>query len=290
MTLDDTAPTTTLTDGWKANFDDIYDQPDPRRYLAELGKLGYGIPHHGQQLFGALLAARPTAFAEPPVVLDLCCSYGINAALMTCDVSLDDLEQHYAACAELSPEDLVETDRSWYAEHRLADAPVVAGLDVSEQAVAYGEKVGLLQPGVVENLEVDPVSAGLAPVVAGADLITVTGGVGYITAATFAHLLEQTGDGPPPWVAAFILRQLSYHDIADVLAEHGLVTERLTGRTFPQRRFASESEQEFTLRHLGESGLGTDGLESDGLLHTEFYLSRPAAEVAATPLSALVPA
>jgi hypothetical protein len=32
------------------------------------------------------------------------------------------------------------------------------------------------------------------------------------------------------------------------------------------------------------------GREADGLLHTEFYLSRPAVEVAAKPLPALLPA
>lgn len=289
MTLDDAAPAP-LTDGWKANFDDIYAQPDPRRYLAELGTLDYQIPHHGQQVFGALLNARPQPSGGTPTVLDLCCSYGINAALLTCDVSLADLEQHYAECATLAPDEMVEVDRAWYEEHRRADAPRVAGLDVSQQAVEYGERVGLLHPGAAENLEQDAASTELAAVVADTDLITVTGGVGYITTATFEHLLAQTGDGAPPWVAAFVLRQLSYHDIADVLAEHGLVTERLAGRTFAQRRFASADEQEFTLRHLDESGLETEGLEADGVLHTEFYLSRTAAEVAAQPLASLVPA
>ena len=117
----------------------------------------------------------------------------------------------------------------------------------------------------------------------------MTGGVGYITARTFARLFEAGDEKRAPWLAAFTLRRFSYHDIADVLAERGLVTERLVGRTFPQRRFSCDEERDFTLRHLDESGLDVSGREAEGSFHTEFYLSRPAAEVAERPLSELLP-
>ena len=57
----------------------------------------------------------------------------------------------------------------------------------------------------------------------------------------------------------------------------------------PQRRFSCDEERDFTLRHLDESGLDVTGREAEGTFHTEFYLSRPAAEVAERPLSELLP-
>ncbi|MDQ6840430.1 MAG: hypothetical protein M3137_19370 [Actinomycetota bacterium] len=291
MTIEEVLPNPDLEDG-KANFDSVYNGHDPREYYAELGSLGYEIPHHGQQLFSALLDAQAAQRGEgEPTVLDLCCSYGVNAALLRCDLTMDDLVSHYRSpdVAALSAEELTELDRGYYADHLLSDPPSVAGLDVSDRAIGYAEKVGLLQHGAVENLEEAPPSPDLARVVGEADLITVTGGVGYITAKTFAHLFDARDGGATPWLAAFTLRRFSYHDIADVLAERGLTTERLLGRTFPQRRFSCDEERDFTLRHLDESGLDVTGKEADGSFHTEFYLSRPAAEVAERPLAELLP-
>lgn len=293
MTIDDELSTSDLKDG-KANFDTIYNGDDPREYYAELGSLGYEIPHHGQQVFSSLLTARqdPAGDADGEVkVLDLCCSYGVNAALLTCDLTMADLEEHYRspAVADLSYQEMLALDREYFAEHRLDGSPTVSGLDISDRAIGYAQEVGLLDHGAVENLEEDPASPELARLISETDMITVTGGVGYITAKTFGHLVEAADADHLPWLAAFTLRRFSYHDIADVLAEQGLVTERLVGRTFPQRRFSCQEEQEFTLRHLDESGLDPSGREAEGSFHTEFYLSRPAAEVAECSLAELLP-
>jgi hypothetical protein len=103
---------TRLIDGWKTGFDDVHDQPDPRRHLAEMGGLDHHIPHHGQQVFSALLARRPTTSATPPTVLGLCCSYGINAALLTCDVSLRRPGRALRLRADLPAREMVDMDRA----------------------------------------------------------------------------------------------------------------------------------------------------------------------------------
>ncbi|MDQ6783290.1 MAG: hypothetical protein M3063_07595 [Actinomycetota bacterium] len=290
MTIEEVLSNPDLEDG-KANFDSVYNGDDPREYYEELGSLGYEIPHHGQQLFSALLTARAGEDGESdPAVLDLCCSYGVNAALLRCDLTMADLVDHYRdpAVADLTPKEMTAVDRAYYAEHLLNEPPRIAGLDISDRAIGYAQEVGLLQHGATENLEEGPPSAELARVVADADLITVTGGVGYITAKTFGRLFDAADPDAAPWLAAFTLRRFSYHDIADALAERGLVTERLVGRTFPQRRFSCDEERDFTLRHLDESGLDVRGKEAEGSFHTEFYLSRPAAEVAECPLGDLL--
>lgn len=278
-----------LDDG-KANFDSVYDAEDPRGYFRELGGLDYVIPHHGQQIFPLVLEAqsRQRGVTEPKV-LDICCSYGVNAALLTCDVTLAEIEERYRSpeFARLDPADIAELDRDFYAERRIANAPSISGLDISQAAVDYAASVGLLEEGIAENLEDGPPSSDLAQVVSDTDMITVTGGVGYVTAKTFAELYD-AAEGEQPWLATFLLRRFAYNDIADVLAEHGLITERLTGVTFPQREFASVEEQEFTLSHLEDAGIDATGREAEGKFHTDFYLSRPAAEVAERPLHEII--
>lgn len=282
------------TVGGKADFNHIYDRPDPRDYFHTLGSFGYEIPARALPVFQALLTAlrsrREAAGAAPIRVLDLCCSYGVNAALLRCDVSLDELFDHYAspALAELSPEELFREDEAYYAGHNRSDAVRFSGLDVAGNAVSYGCRVGLLDDGFSEDLEADDPSPQLTDHLQGVDLITTTGGVGYITERTFDRVLGARRDGAKPWVAAFVLRTVSYDRIIETLAQQGLVTEHLTGVTFPQRRFTTEAEREAALRDVRGHGLDPAGLEDAGQYHADFYLSRPAAEAALQPLTGLL--
>lgn len=261
----------------KANFDDIYDQPDPRAYFNALGDLSYAIPQHAHPVFAQVLRAQQTGATEQMSVLDVGCSYGLNAALLRCDLSMQDLFDHYRdrRLAELSPEELAATDRSFYAGHRRAASPRLLGIDLAARALAYAKRVGLLDASWAENLESDEPSADLSATMADVDLITSTGCVGYVTEKTFDRLLHAAADDPP-WVATFVLRMFDYDQIAAVLAEHGLVTEKLDGVTFKQRRFASPHEQASATAAIQERGLDSRGKEDDGWFHAEFFLSRPA--------------
>src|SRR5512139_1278083 len=102
-------------------FDEIYHQPDPRAFYHRLGRLDYQIPHHAQPVLRRLVAAQPR---QPVTVLDLCCSYGINAALLNHHLTLDDLYAHYTSprLAQLTTSELIKHDQELYAAHRRADA------------------------------------------------------------------------------------------------------------------------------------------------------------------------
>ncbi len=263
----------------KANFDDIYTEPDPRGYFEGLGALGYEVPQHGESVFSAALDALDV---ERPTVVDLCSSYGVNAALLKHDLELDDLYRHYcaAAHADLTSDELAEIDREFFARHRRDAPPYVVGVDAAGPAVEYAVRVGLLDDGRVENLETDVPSAELGEHLAAADLITVTGGVGYITERTFDRLLDCAEESDKqPWVASLCLRTVSYEPIAECLADHGLVTEHLPDVTFPQRRFASDAEREYALGELASLGVDPTGKEAAGSYHVDVYLSRPKDEV-----------
>lgn len=278
----------------KADFNHIYDRPDPRDFFRTLGELDYEIPQHAQPVFQALLTALRssggTVGSAPLRVLDLCCSYGVNAALMRCDVRLDELFDHYSspALADLSAAELARADEAYYAERCRPDAVRVSGLDVAANAVAYGCRVGLLDGGWAEDLEAGDPSRQLTDHLRGVDLVTTSGGVGYITERTFDRVLGARRDGSTPWVASFVLRTVSYERISESLAQHGLVTEQLIGATFPQRRFASEAEREAALREVSRRGLDPAGREDTGRYFASFYLSRSAADAAQQPLEGLL--
>jgi SAM-dependent methyltransferase len=268
----------------KARFDDIYDSPDPRAYFRTLGTLDYEIPQLAQPAVQAVISSlrreAGQATTTPLRVLDVCCSYGINAALLRTDVTLDQLYDRYSspAVAELTPTELAEQDRTFFADRRTAST-WVAGLDIARNAIDYAGRVGLLDRGWAEDLEAADPSRSLADELSRVDLIITTGGVGYITERTFDRLLRPQRAGRGPWVLAMVLRLFPYDDIAATLASHGLTTEKLEGVTFAQRRFASAAEQDAALRDVLARGLDATGLEADGRYHAELYLSRPDADL-----------
>jgi len=268
----------------KASFDHIYDQPDPREYFRTLHRVEYRIPADAQGVFRRLLAVldrRRAPDAPPVTVLDVCCSYGVNAALLGYDLTLDDLYAHYAGAdvAAAPRAELLAADRTWYAERRRPHPRVrLLGLDAAGSAVAYGREAGLLDDGWAENLELSEPSDRLATHAGAVDLVTITGGVGYVTGRTFARLLDVLAPARLPWVAAFALRSYSYDDIAAALDRYGLVTEQ-AGTTFRQRRFADDDEQQAALAAVRGRGLDKAGRESDGWLHCDLFLSRPGDEV-----------
>ena len=272
----------------KADFDSIYDQRDPRAYFTTLEPFDYQVPQHGADIFNKLLQVRPPGSGRTPTVLDVCCSYGVAATLLKTSLDMGDLYAHYRdpAVQEFVPEQMMHADKSFLDEHRRPRVPKVLGLDVAGIAVDYALAIGSLDAGAVENLEEDEPTSGLAEQLSEVDLITTTGGIGYVTERTFDRLL--TYAPASAWVATFCLRTYDYEPIIETLSRHGLRTERVE-RTFRQRRFTDETEQKWALEQVTSRGFDPEGREDDGYYHAEFYLSRPAAQVAERPLEQLLP-
>ncbi|MFG2349748.1 hypothetical protein [Streptomyces phaeochromogenes] len=269
------------------SFDEVYDQPDPRHFFRLLGHWDYQTPHHAQGVFRRLAAARtrtPRA-AAPITVLDICCSYGINAALLNHDLTLDDLYAHYTSpqATALTTTELIEWDRAYYAAHRRPDAHRVIGIDIAANAISYALAVGLLDEGFTENLETTPPTPALLRAARPTHLVTVTGGASFLSPRTFQPLLAAAHD--PVWIAAFVLRTGSYHRIADGLTSHGLITEKAAARTYPQRRFTSVQEQRYTITAVTAAGEDPRGKETHGYFHTALHMSRPPKDAAAHPLT-----
>lgn len=271
----------------KADFGAIYDQPDPRSYFATLGPFGYAIPQHGADLYAQILGERAETHGRRPRIVDVCCSYGVVGMLLKTDLRMNDLYAHYGgpATSSLTSEELTTADKRLLEKRALPDAPHVIGLDVAGNAVDYAVETGALDAGATENLETDGPSDDFAAQLAEVDLITTTGGVGYVSEKTFDRLLDATPD--TAWVGAFCLRSYDYSPIEKCLDAHGLQTERVDA-TFPQRRFTGPEEQEWAFAEVRARGHDPAGKETDGFHHAEFFLSRPADDVAGQPLADMV--
>jgi hypothetical protein len=269
----------------KKNFDHIYVAPDPRSYYRTLGALDYQIPAHGSAVFGRL--ASECGAAEQPRVVDLCCSYGVNAALMNHDVELDDVVARYVDpdLDDLEPVEVLAADRDWFRERRCASPIHVCGVDSSEPAVIYGVEAGLLDVGFAVNLETDEPSLDLCDELRCADLAAVSGGIGYITATTIDKVFRNMVS---PRLAALCLRWIDFASIVDVGAAYGLVTERLDEATFPQRRFSGDMERTHVHAELDGMRIDPTGRESKGYHHADLYVMRPDDEAAHVPLGQLL--
>lgn len=272
----------------KANFDDIYVMDDPRGYFSVLGSLDYMIPDVAEPVIRQILGARAQQLGRSPCVLDIGCSYGINAAVHRFPLTFSTLCQRYARreMMTVSPAELARLDTNYYASWPDLGMGRFMGLDVSAPAIRYARRVGLIEDGIVADLESAPLSPDAARIARKADVLLSTGCIGYVTEKTYGQLIAAAEH--PPWVVSFVLRMVPYDRMVETLDKAGLVTERLAGATFVQRRFRDVKEFERSLEALGLRGVDTEGFESDGRFLADLYVSRPAEDVRATPLDELV--
>ncbi len=274
----------------KANFDSIYDAPDPREYFRQLSGLDYIIPDLAKEIFRRLVRQREYELGRPVKVLDIGCSYGINAALVRYPIDIQRLIDRYGhpAMLRLDTMEVAALDAHYFRSWPRQSAAEFVGLDRSSAAVTYAQSVGLLDGGLSSNFEKATPTNEEARLLEGTDIIISTGVVGYVTERTFRRILDCQRPGSRPLVASFVLRMFPYEAIASELSHFGLATEKLEGVTFVQRRFNSIDELKATSAHLQRLGIDTRGKEADGLLHAELYVSRPTEEVQETSLADLV--
>lgn len=274
----------------KADFNSIYMQPDPRAYFSCLGGLNYMIPDVAHPIFEQVIVQLVERLGRSITVLDLGCSYGVNGAHLKFGISVEALRQRYASAglSTCSSASLAALDRHFFASWPLRSDVRLIGLDVSRPALDYALSVGLLDDAIVADLETGVLLPNDLRKVQRADMIISTGCVGYVSERTFSALLAAFPNDAPPWIASFVLRMFPYNLIEQAMAYSGLVTEKLAGATFVQRRFRDSAEAEEVQENLRALGVDPTGKESEGLYHAEFFLSRPRVDIDATPLSEIV--
>lgn len=279
----------TYDEAGKVDLSDIYDRPDPVKYFTTLSKLGYRVAQEAKGPFKQLIGSRREVEGRGAIkVVDVGCSYGVNAALLKHDLTIAQLTDHYAdAESEMSREKLMARDHRFFA--RPDDVQIeVVGIDVAEKAVRYAVDAGILDAGVTSDLEQDDIAAEDAERVAGADVIISTGCYGYVTERTFEQILDQCDDSQP-WLANMVLRMFDFSAAAALFEERGYVTEKIPGAV-PQRRFASAEERRNVLDNLASSGVDASSLEDTGWYYADLYISRPEDVARELPIEQLVQA
>lgn len=267
----------------KISLGHIYTRPDPRAYFGTLRGLGYTIPELAKPHFLRLIDEwREAHPGTSPTVLDIGCSYGVNAALVKHGFSMRELYDRYGGAdshrhtraALLSRDRELVRSRSEKKDDRASSVRFL-GLDASEQALSYALEAGFLDGAVHADLEsADPTDEQRAQL-AGTDLVISTGCVGYVTERTISRILGATGDRRP-WMAHFVLRMFPFGPIAETLAGAGYETVLREG-LFPQRRFATAEERALVLDRLAEIGVDPAGVETGGWFHARLHVSKPRA-------------
>ena len=266
----------------KIDLTNIYDRTDPRSYYSTLRRLNYIIPETAKPVFQRVIDAYRQAHDQDKVrIIDVGCSYGINAAMLKGDLEMEQLYSHYASelTAEAKRPQLLVRDQS-IIEETVKDVDLeVVGLDASANAIRYAVEANLLDDGVAADLESARPSPAVAAVIDAADMVISTGCIGYVGESTFKRILEVNAP-KKPWMVHFVLRMFPFNEIQGVLADFGYVTQKLEEQTFLQRRFASGEEQDSVLERLAALGIDAQGRESDGWYHAEAFISCPAEEYA----------
>ncbi|ADP80614.1 methyltransferase type 12 [Pseudofrankia inefficax] len=279
----------------KVSLEHVYNQPDPRAYFRTLRTLDYRLPQLAKPYFSKIIdECQETRPDQRLRVLDVGCSYGVNAALLKFDVAMDDLYDRYAGEDSLAVDAntraaLVARDRALATARDGATDIEVVGLDASGPALSYALDAGFLDDALHADLESrDPTEPERARL-AGVDLVISTGCLGYVTGRTLTRIVtaatggsaapgpgETAGGGRPglPWMAHFTLRMFPFDPIAETLAGFGYQTVAVD-RMFEQRRFASPQERDQVLATLAGVGVDPRGLEADGWLYAQLFISRP---------------
>ncbi len=260
----------------KVSLDHIYTQPDPRAYFDTLRKLDYCIPQLAKPYFRKIIQEYQEAHRNPaPNILDIGCSYGINAALLKCDATMEELYGRYCdGDARTQTRDtLLARDRELVRSRDRLRRTRFVGLDTSQQALSYALSAGFIDDAVYADLEERDPTQRQRQQLTGADLVISTGCIGYVSDRTIARVVGANGECRP-WMAHFVLRMFPFAPVAESLAGLGYETIHLE-RMFKQRRFASPEEQSLVLDTLWNVGVDPRGLETDGWLYAQLYVSRP---------------
>lgn len=263
----------------KVTLDHIYAQPDPRAYFRELRELDYRIPQLAKPYFAKLVddyrQARQVTTCQ---IVDIGSSYGINAALLNCDLTMDELYDRYCGADDdaVSRAELLRQDRELVRARGELDRHRFVGLDASRPALTYAREAGFLDADVHADLESYPPTERQRAVFDGTDLVISTGCLGYVTGTTLERVIAASGKRRP-WLAHFVLRMFPFEPVADMLTRLGYDTIPVDG-VFKQRRFAGEQEQTRMLDTLAAGGIDPEGLETDGWLYAQLYISLPRGE------------
>ncbi len=260
----------------KQNFDSVYNEASPAQYFLAMRELAYEIPESSKATTDAIIMhLLNSCDCDHLNILDIGCSYGVNASVIKCGVPLQTLFNRYDDKEDRS--DQIRRDQEFYSSIPRRSELNFIGFDSANNAVDYAKEIGILAGAFSGNFE--NATGGDNPFLTNPnaaqniDMILSTGCVGYVTERTFAGILDQPESARPKIVASYVLRMFDYGPIARCLADRDYETKRLVGQHFRQRRCANQGERDLVLSQVTEHGLNPYTDEVDGYLCADLYLS-----------------
>jgi len=272
----------------KTDFNDLYDRPAPIDYYLTLSPFSYvladGAADVCRSVYQVLMARRGLSAVS---VLDLGCSYGVNAAMQKFGVSSSLLQSRYASLRAqgVDEDEVAAADRIFYTGRSSDERLTFRGFDPAAAAVDYSVNAGLQAYASSTDLEALEPTREDAGAIAAADAVICTGTIGYIGSPTFERVLEHAVKRP--WFVLFVVSLFSGEDVAATLAGHGYVTESFDDLLIPQRMFASEAEAGNVRATVEERGATLGPLEELGWYEARALVARPAEE-SVDPLRAAI--
>ena len=264
-------------------FDDIYNLDDCSAYFRAMDHAGFRTAHHAVAAFRKTRdeLARLRGL-EAVNVMDFASGYGIAAALMRHDITLDDVLRRYrdAWFDQASAREVIAADAKWYGGQRregLQDR--FAGIDIADRALSYGCEVGIFDAGFAEDLQANAPSDDLQHWLSTCDLVVECGSVAHMLPGALARVLDASPRRP--WVITAPIRGNDTAEAIEVMQSRGMVVEVLDVPPFRHRRFADADEQVRAIANARARGHDTDGFESEGYFHAQLFLARPEDEATA---------
>lgn len=270
--------TTTSPNEAKRSFADHYAKPTPHSYLLEMSRLGYQIAERARPY--CVAAAELLADKNPgwPIrMLDVGCSYGIGSAFVKYGCTFEELVSFFSSRA---PEDYVAciaAMRMWLNVVPPKIEMGVVGLDIAGSAVQFAVDSGLLDCGIVRNLETEDLSQDEIAWISGCNLLICTGAIGYIGERTFDRILPHLGtsrtDTSGPAAIMTVLRMFDINEAEAAFNRVGMEVRKVPGIRLPQRGFADEEEMQGVLSVLADKGIDPEGWESHGAYYADLYVA-----------------
>lgn len=258
-----------------ADLSGLYNEPDPRAYYAALHALDYQTPRHVQKLASWCCTQQQV---EDRWILDVGCGFATNAAGLRHGIDPSALFARYddPTFSAMSSNDLHTADREYFAEQETAPHHV-AGLEVAENALRYGELTGLLSAGFSEDLTQGPPSERLMEIINQTSVITESGVPIFIFPYVLDTILKAHTARHRPWIVTAPPRYTDMGVYEAMLATHGYVLETVS-EGLPHRRFVSDTEQQSVIADQAAMGLNNDREEAEGYILVNLYLARPESE------------
>ncbi|RUV93777.1 MAG: hypothetical protein EOR30_33320 [Mesorhizobium sp.] len=264
--------------GTKHDFTGAYNRTWPHAYFRAHLALDYVISDRAKPVFEGIFAKYRRVRKKTKLkIVDVGCSYGINAALLRTDLDLDDLYAAYLKSGgSLSGRQEIE-HRAFFRDRGLRDDIQFIGVDPSFRAVKYAQSMGLLESGIPADLESRDLSVKERCALVESDIIISTGCVGYATERTFARVYDASATSRP-WVVAFAMHPFSYDKIATALEGFGLETKLAAQFRQRQRRFSTRAERRAILKGMRKLGMEDHLERTTGYIYASCYISAPPGE------------